>query len=221
MVAVAPTNRKQFHEEAKETPEQAEERYHSIAEDITTVLWSNPSLFAGVDGRLKTASVVASIMFKEGSFRRDVDLGLGGAARGDGGSSWCLMQVKAGSGRTGTWNTAKHRFRQWGDPEGDLVQGWTGEELVQDRKKCIEAGYRIMSTSFSMCRKLPVEAWLRAYASGNCEDDGGGAEKSVDRMKIAINWFNRHPPGIHDADIILPDLNPSPPAPQSILSGLD
>ncbi len=208
MVAVAPTNRKQFHEEAKETPEQAEERYHSIAEDITMVLWNpaNPPLFAGIDGRLRTASVIQGIMFKEGSFRRDVDLGLGAAARGDGGRSWCLMQVKAGTERTGTWNKVKHRFKQWGDPADELVEGWTGEELVKDRRKCIEAGYRIMSVSFSMCRKLPVSGWLRAYASGNCDDDGGGAEKSEERMNIGLNWYNRHPPGFHDADVVLPDL---------------
>lgn len=204
MVAVAPTNLKQSHAEAKETTNEAQARYESIAADTASVMFnpSNPPLFAGPHGRAKTASVAMGIMFYESSFRRDVDYGLGTAGLGDGGTSFCLMQVKTGSGRTGTWNKAHHRFKQWGDDPADLVEGWTGRELVQDRKKCIEAGYRVMATSFSMCRHLPVPEWLRAYASGNCDDDGGGAEKSEARMNFGINWFNRHQPTFVDADIL-------------------
>jgi hypothetical protein len=205
-MAMAPPTQKQFHPEAMETVEQTEARYHSIAEDIATVVWnpSLPPLFSGVDGRAKTASVVESIMSYESGFRRDVDFGLGAAGKGDGGHSWCLMQVRFDhdGDRTATWNKVKGRFKMQGDPEDELVQGWTGEELVQDRKKCIEAGYRVMKVSFSMCRSLPVSAWLRAYASGNCEDDGGGAQKSESRMNRGINWFNRHQPGFHDAQIL-------------------
>lgn len=203
IVAVAPTNRSQHHQEAKETPEEAAARYQFIAADTTTVLWdaANPPLFSGPDGRAKTASVVMSIMQHESSFRKDVDFGMG-SGRGDGGHSWCMMQVKIDGERTGTWNKVKNRFKQWNDPEVELVQGWTGPELVQDRKKCIIAGYRVMKTSFSMCRALPPPEWLRAYASGNCDDDGGGAEKSEARMNFGINWFNGHRPAFHDQEIL-------------------
>jgi hypothetical protein len=201
MVAVAPTTRRQYYPDAKESPEAAEARYQSIANDIVSVIWnpSNPPLFAGSDGRLKTASVMLGIMDFESTFRRDVDFGLGKGARGDSGQSFCLMQVKTGDGRTGTWNKAKNRFKLWGDAPEDLVQGWTGQELVQDRKKCIEAGYRVMSASFSMCRKLPVREWLRAYASGNC---GDGAEESEARMNMGMNWFNRHKPEFTDVQVM-------------------
>lgn len=206
MVAVAPTTRQQFHADAKESPEDGRARYESIASDIVSVVYnpSNLSLFRGQDGRARTASIVMGIMFYESSFRRDVDLGLGSASRGDGGRSWCLMQVKIdGKGaRTATWNTKHHRFKRWNDDPADLVEGWTGPELVSDRRKCIEAGYRIMSSSFAVCGHLPVPEWLRAYASGNCDDDGGGAEKSEQRMNFGINWYNRHRPTFTDSDII-------------------
>jgi hypothetical protein len=204
MVSVAPTNRKVYYPDAKETSEEAQLRYESIASDIVSVVWnsSNPPLFKGPNGRAKTASVMLGIMFFESNFRRDVDLGLGKAGVGDSGTSFCLMQVKTGTGRTGTWNKTKNRFKVWGDKDEDLVEGWTGPELVQDRKKCIEAGYRVMSASFAVCRNLPVSAWLRAYASGNCKDDGGGAEKSESRMNFGMNWFNNHRPSFTDAEFL-------------------
>jgi hypothetical protein len=217
MVAVAPVDRKQYYPDAMETKEDAEARYNSIASDITAVVWSteNPPLFAGDDGRAKTAAVVMSIMTHESGFRRDVDYGLGRAGRGDSGNSWCLMQVKTGNGRTATWNRVKHRFAMWNDPPDELVQGWTGPELVADRKKCITAGYRIMSASFSACRGLPVSGWLRVYASGSCE---AGAPESEHRMNMGINWFNNHRPPFTDAEIAsLPVVEPT----QLAFSGRD
>lgn len=204
MVAVAPTNRRQFYPDAQETQQEAEARYNSIASDIVSVVYNrdNPPLFNGPDGRSRSASVVMGIMMHESGFRRDVDYGIGRYGRGDGGRSWCLMQIKTGDGRTATWNKAKNRFKQWGDPESELVQGWTGQELVTDRKKCIEAGYRIIRASFQMCRSLPVADWLSVYASGQCATEGDGAEKSQARMNTALNWFNAHRPPFSDADIL-------------------
>ncbi len=205
MVAVAPTTRAQYYPDAKETPDEAQARYESIATDVVSVMYnpSNQALFSGADGRSKTAAISLGIMFFESNFRRDVDFGLGRAGRGDGGQSFCLMQVKTGSGKTGTWNKKYNRFKQWGDKPEDLVEGWTGPELVSDRKKCIEAGYRIMSASFAQCRSLPVADWLSVYASGQCATEGDGAEKSQARMNFGINWFNRHKPTTFtDAEIV-------------------
>lgn len=191
MTTMAPVTRPQFFPDAKETPAEATERYNSIASDISTVIWRNPPLFKGADGHAKTAAVVMSIMLYESGFRRDVDYGLGTAGRGDAGRSWCLMQIQTGKGRTSAWNHTKGRFAFPADPPGEVSQGWTGQELVQDRKKCIEAGYRIMRVSFASCSNLPTSEWLRMYASGSC---GGGSMESKHRMMTGINWFNRNRP---------------------------
>lgn len=204
MTAVAPNTRVQWYAEAKETPEAGEARYRSIAADIASVVYNKdiPPLFNGQDGRARSATVIMGIMFHESAFRRDVDYGLGAAGRGDGGRSWCLMQIKTGDGRTATYNKKYNRFKQWGDKTEDLVDGWTGLEMVQDRKKCIEAGYRIIRASFQMCRALPVADWLSVYASGQCATEGDGAEKSQTRMNTALNWFNGHHPAFTDAQVL-------------------
>lgn len=201
MTTVAPTNRPQWYPDAKETQQEADSRYASIATDIQSVVYRPDitPLFSGPNGRAKSATVVLGIMTYESGFRRDVDLGLGAAGRGDGGRSWCLMQIQAGSGRTATWNKVKSRFKQWGDDPSELVEGWTGPEMVADRKKCIEAGYRIVQASFAMCKSLPVNEWLRVYASGSTT---GGSPESRARMNTALNWYNNHQPMFTDAEIM-------------------
>ncbi len=111
------------------------------------------------------------------------------------------MQIQAGGGKTGTWNKKYNRFKLWGDDPADLVEGWTGPELVADRKKCIEAGYRIIQASFAMGQShgLPVTEWLRVYASGSVD---GGSPQSRTRMNTALNWYNGHQPLFTDAEIM-------------------
>lgn len=216
MVTAAPPGRKQFYPDAIETKEEASARYQSIAADIVAVAW-NPDvkpLFGGPNGRARTATMVLSIMLHESAFRRDVDFGLGKAGRGDHGRSWCLMQVQTGTGRTIPWNKEKKRFYKYSDPKDEVVQGWTGSELVTDRRKCIEAGIRVIGASFASCHHLPVSEWLRVYASGNCED---GSDASRRRMYTGINWYSRHAPPLSDA-AIMDAMRPQPPEATSLLS---
>jgi hypothetical protein len=143
------------------------------------------------------ATVLLSVSFHESGFRKDVDEGKGKFARGDHGRSWCLMQMNVGSGRTRDWNLAKSRFALATDPEEEVEKGYTGQELVEDRKKCFQAGLRlIVGTS---CKSLPPSEWLRAYASGSCEK---GSDESKSRMGLAIRWFDRHRPAFKDIEII-------------------
>lgn len=213
IVAVAPPTRPQFIPDAKETPAEATARYESIASDIASVVWdqNNTALFSGPNGRAKTASVIMSIMSHESAFRKDVDFGLGNQARGDGGKSWCLMQINVGTGRSWSWNTKLNRPAYPNDPKEDIVQGFTGEEMTKDRKKCILAGYRIMKVSFasSQARGLPVSEWLRVYASGNIDS---GSPQSQHRMNLGINWFNSHKPSFTDAEAFNLLANPAPVA---------
>lgn len=192
IVSVAPPGRKVYYPEGQETREEAEIRYRDITKDVVEVVFDPEvkPLFAGPTGRARTISVVLSVMFHESSFMKHVDYNLGKYARGDEGKSWCLMQIKIDQegGRTLPWNKVKNRRPLWGDLPEDIEQGYTGEELIADRKVCIREGMKILRTSFSSCRHLPLNERLRQYASGSCEK-GGDASKN--RMNGAIRWYDK------------------------------
>jgi len=188
IMLVAPPGRKVHYQDAVETQEESVARYQSIAHDVVAVVYdpATKPLFKGPDGRARTVSVILSIMFHESSFMKNVDYGLGKYAKGDGGRSVCMMQIKVGAGRTMPWNTVWDRPIKWNDREEEIFRGYTGDELIQDRKLCISEGLKILRLSFGQCGKLPIEDRLRSYASGNCEE---GAAASHNRMNTAINWF--------------------------------
>jgi hypothetical protein len=181
MVAHAPAD-------PKEPPPLSLERYEDIAWDIATVVFdpATPPSFDGQDGRAKTAALVLGIMLHESQFHRGIDTG---ARLGDADRSYCLMQVKVGRGRTATWNVVKDREAWPGDPEAHLVRGYTGAEMVADRKKCIVAALRVARWSMRRkCPHLPVKERLRGYMSGNCDEGGFGSRR---RMGSALSWYSR------------------------------
>lgn len=197
MTVLAPPGRPQFLPEAKETQVEATERYDSIARDIQEVVLSEPPVFRGAYAQSRTTALILSLMLHESSFRKDVDFGVGSKARGDHGNSWCLMQINIGTGKTLSWNTVRGRFARPGDDSAEVELGWTGRELVEDRKKCIRAGLRVVRGT--LCNNLPQLEWLRAYASGSCSY---GSEESQRRMGVAIRWFNSHKPPMTDAELL-------------------
>ena len=119
-----------------ESSGQVLERYESIARDLATVALdeSEPPLFTGVDSRTETALVMLSVASFESSFSKSVDDGI---RRGDRGLSYCLMQIHVGNGVT--------------------REGWTGQQLIEDRKQCFRAALHILQHSFSACRALAVD----------------------------------------------------------------
>ena len=189
--------------EAKESKTEAEARYEDIAKDIQTVVSEEEPLFKGAYGRIRTASVILSIMFHESGFRKDVDLGLGKLAKGDGGNSVCMMQLNIGKGRTFAWNTKKLRPALPADPPDEVMAGWNQKEISADRKKCIRAGYRIIKISFGAGRSLPMLDWLRVYASGSTT---AGSKESQARMGLALKYYAAHKPDFTDQDILLSPL---------------
>lgn len=198
ITAVNPAGSKKWLPAAEETSEEATARYESIATDLASVVWDrdNPPLFQGSLGREKSASVLLATMRFESQFRRDVDLNIGDKARGDGGDSYCMLQIDIGKGRTQAWNQTKHRFVYKGDAATDvIIPGFTGDELIADRKKCLLTAYRMMRVSFQACYKLPVEDRLALYASGTCDL---GHKASEIRMKLAKTWFTQHKPAFND-----------------------
>jgi hypothetical protein len=140
-------------------------RYQSIADDLTEVVDAesnkiNPEVsfldnpvFEGYYGKFQTAALILSISYYESNFHRLVD---NGKWRGDGGRSWCLMQVHLGNGTM-----------YLGDEE---MRKWTGQDLVQDRKKCFKAGLAIIKQSINDCSKKGMFGFdlLSEYTTGSC-----------------------------------------------------
>lgn len=173
-----------------ETPEQTQQRYEEIANDLVSVVYDpkNKPIFKGPDGRAHTAAVMLSIIFHESGFRRDVDKGeISG--RGDYGSSWCLMQIRAGKfpSKTRPWNFIYDRPPQWGDHKEDIENGFTGQELVNNRKLCFYEGLKMIRWSYARCGQKPGEK-LKVYASGSC-DKGGEASKR--RIFLAERFWQK------------------------------
>ena len=208
MVAKAPLNRPHYIPEAKETSAETQARYEQIAADIVEVIKTEKPLFKGVDGKIRTSSVILSVMFHESGFRRDVDLGLGKLARGDHGNSVCLMQLNIGKGHTAKWNRVQGRFALPSDSESDLEAGLSAGDILANRQRCIRHGLRLIRLSFASCGRMPQKDWLRVYTSGSCS---GGEKESASRMGVALGWYQAHKPLFDDSSLTAPASPPSSP----------
>lgn len=226
MSAVAPMGRPQYIPEAKETAEEAQERYESIARDAIEVVYdpSEKPLFSGDTARIKTINVLLAVATFESGFRKDVDYGEGKLSRGDGGKSWCLNQLNLGKantqGKTPTRIVVNigggYRFTTKAD------EGWGGEDLVSDRKKCFHAALAVLRTSFASCGMTPLQDKLKVYASGSCDK---GETESRRRMGLALRWMQTKAPTFKDADVVAwlappPKEDPSDTPPDFLVSSL-
>lgn len=176
-----------FVKDAVETTEERIERYRGIAEAVAKVSFDEEEkpAFGGKNGRYATATLLLGLSWMESGWRKDVDLGLGKEARG-GGMDTCLMQIRLGRNET-------------------TAEGWTWQDLVQDREKCFRSGLRIVRRSMAACRELPVEYRLSAYAMGTCAvsaymlhlSEGrpllDGHKKSAARIAVARKLMGQRP----------------------------
>lgn len=152
-----------------ETPEEKFQRFGEIAWAITTVAYDpdETPAFGGPWGRAKTAALLARVAFKEGGYHKDVDTG---ERAGDGGQSVCNMQVRFWKGAETT------------------IEGWTKEDVAQDRLKCFREGLRRVRSSLVTCAKLlHEEDRLSAYTTGSCQDD---EPFSQERFVLAMDLFS-------------------------------
>jgi hypothetical protein len=143
-------------------------RYEAIAHDLASVAFdqNEEPAFVGPAGRAKTALLMASIASFESQFRADVD---DGRTIGDHGHSYCLMQVQV---------------------IGKTAEGWTGHDLVTDRKKCFRAALKRIRISFDWCRSHALEDRLSGYTTGLCRDR---EHLSRDRFYRARAYWSRAP----------------------------
>jgi len=167
MLLISPINPK------FESEQEHADRMERIAEDIIEVTYDKteaPIIRMGKDPRRLAAMMVFEVAKHESSFYYNVDKNKGKHPRGDSGRSWCLMQIHIGKGKTS--------------------QGWTGPELITDRKKCLKAGYQYMKQSFGACRRYGQAYGLSAYASGTCDK---GKEISKEMVNMGFYYYYQSP----------------------------
>ena len=138
---------------------------HAIVRDVFEVVTDsaeNP-LFGGPHPRTMTALYLLSVASFEGGFHPGVD---SGRIRGDGGHSWCHTQILIGAGKT--------------------TEGWTGPDLIADRKKCFRAALHILHTAKRVCPYLKPQDRFSVYATGRCVS---GVRAVRSRYERALSWY--------------------------------
>lgn len=186
-----------------ETKEEALARYAEIASAARDVAFDpqESPLFQGPDGRSRTMSVLLAVASVEsGGFQRSVDLGIGNGV-GDGGKSWCLMQVRlseASKSTKRTWYRIVLDGAYFSYAYG-TDSGWGGEDLVADRTKCFRAGLHMVRKSFDVMASRPLEDRLSVYASGRPDL---GLKASRRRMAKAVEWLTASPPPVQDHAVL-------------------
>jgi hypothetical protein len=143
-------------------------RYQDIAHDLAAVA-EDPQLAPLVTGehaRPRTALLMLAVAYFESTFARGIDEG---RIRGDHGRSWCMMQIKIGKGRT--------------------QEGWSGRDLVADRRKCFRVGHRMLRESLATCASVPEDARLGAYVRGRCLKRDRVSEL---RVMLARAYWEKH-----------------------------
>lgn len=143
--------------EAEETEAEMRARYEDFAKDLVAVNFdpAEKPLFSGPFARTRTMEYELAILWHESGFSKDVDRGpcVKKAGRCDGGLSFCSAQIRLGKGTT--------------------AEGWTGQDLFDDRKKCFRAALHLMRRSAVACRNEPEDERLAGYAAGDCKSPMG------------------------------------------------
>lgn len=189
IVRMAPPGRT-YYLSAKETEEQALERYGSITSDLIRVVYdpNEKPLFSGPRGRAKTAALLLSIANSEsGGFRRDVDYGIGENASGDSGESHCLMQVRLSKVLPEEGNSRRKIVLDTPFYSFSTTEGFGASDLVQNRQACFRSALHIIRHSLHSCSRRPLDERLGIYTSGHCDK---GIRASKIRMGNALKIFD-------------------------------
>lgn len=204
MTSVAPIGRQTYTAEDTETPIEQQARFESIARDAAEVVF-NPNekpAYDGPDARIRSLQTLLAISFYEsGGWKKGVDFGEGPLSKGDKGGSWCLGQINLG--RANEMGETPKRVVI--TPQGgirfvfDGSAGWSGPDLVKDRKKCFRVSLAAMRSSLGACAYLPIEKRLSQYASGSCAK---GSIESKQRMGLALWWSVSKKPSFLDQEMV-------------------
>ena len=178
----------------KEDGEEAYARYKATAEAIVDIALddSNPSLFVGADGRVKTALQIASIASFEGGFHKWVENGdcntpiwkLHHEQECDGGSAFTNWQIHVYGYVIfhGELQQSQYLPREYMKEHQDDVI--TGKKLIDDQRLAVQVAYYLIRYSTHSFHTLC------AYTGEACT---GSHPKANERMARAIDYMRKHP----------------------------
>lgn len=174
ILQVSPPSRVESMQARKETQESISQRLESIANDIVEIVW-DPKIgpvFKGPYGRELTAGMLVTTFVEESNFRAEVD---DGTVRGDSGASWCLGQIKLSNMRIKFEDNGFYSYSQ-------NKEGYSGKDLVTDRKLCVDSALRVLRTSQDYCKHITgASNRFAAYASGKCSIGQDVSRRRVER----------------------------------------
>jgi hypothetical protein len=159
--------------------------YESTADAIATSSIEAP-LFSGTAGAAKTASLLVSVAWFEGTFKPD--------AEGD-----CVdatgHRVEKVPGRLGcpTGTTPKSLCVFQINTSNFAGLGVTTQELQTDVRVCTKSANRMLHRSFQICHARPLEDRLGWYAAGG-PDCSRGLTESRHRVRKATWLFAAYGP---------------------------
>ena len=170
---------------ARELEDDAVARYESIAADIAAVALdpSEPALWDGDDGRVKTALVVLSVAFWESGFRVDVDRGNCKPNECDHGLAYSLWQLHPEDGFIfdgDVYTFSRNRSAGWRDEHASEI--FDGPSLIRDRKLAARVALHILRYSVRVGKSLGI------YTG-----EGGNGPKARQRYGHAVTWLRSHP----------------------------
>lgn len=165
-----------------ESHEARASRYEDTARAVSSVVYrlGYSPITSGESARAKDAGLALSIAgYEGGQYALDVD---DGTRTGDGGKSFCLMQVNF------SWRSR-------------TAQGWTGPDLVgaRNRERCFEAGLDLVRESHEECGNLASPDWLSGYTTGVCQRREPHAAKRMGRF---ARWLERNPVPVADEVVL-------------------
>jgi hypothetical protein len=165
----------------QERKEEAQERYERMAQAIVRNAY-NPEerpLFAGADGRARTALWMAAVAWGESSFRRDVTEGEGPHGKGDHGQSFCAMQIHL--------------------PGATTYEGMTGKDVLASYDSCFRAGLHKLQQVYCADVKTQVGRW--SGYRGHCTDSDPVTAYRLARMNSALS---KQSAPVTDAEVEVP-----------------
>lgn len=158
----------------------------SVAGDVAAVAYDpeEAPLFAGPDGRARTALLLTSVAFHESTFREDIADGHCRPTECDHGRAFGLMQIQPGTGLVlvgDEWDYAARR-------EG--ATPIRGADLVADRQLTFRMALHMMRASFRHVHSL-----------GEYTGEGSDGPQARWRLERAKRWAKTHPVPLADAEV--------------------
>jgi hypothetical protein len=142
--------------------------HDQLADAVSKVIAAQGPLFQNDTNNQKTAALMLSVAFREGSLLPGIK---GDKDKRGNFTSFCTAQIHLPGG-------------------AKTLEGWTGDELADDFEKCFTVQHRMLKESMRVCPKHPIAFYAEGKNSETCESNRA-QRISNDRMWLAGNLVKK------------------------------